>query len=141
MSICAGKKPFYLNARTFRNQLEKYGEPGIMCSFTLHRKWYCLHVKKDSIGTLVQNSLKLRSNQMNNKQSRKMTCLGKNKNKHLAFLIWLVSQYKICKKHYYTVMVRLDWYNLFGRYYGNIHQKFLNVLCPLISNTTSNNLP
>ena len=52
-----------------------------MRSFTLHCKWCCLHVKKDSIGTPVQNSLKLRSNQMNNKQSRKMTCLGKNKQK------------------------------------------------------------
>lgn len=50
-----------------------------MCSFTMHRKSYCLHAKKNSTGTLVQNSLKLRSNQMNNKQSRKITRLGKNK--------------------------------------------------------------
>lgn len=60
VSICAGKKLLYLNLSTIRNQLEKYREPGIMHSFTIHRKWYCLHVKnththKNSIGTLVPN--------------------------------------------------------------------------------------
>lgn len=46
--IFAGKKPFYLNVRTFRNQLEKYEEPGIgiIYSFTTYPKWNCLHAKR-----------------------------------------------------------------------------------------------